>query len=324
MQPKFALAVLALSCSLGTAWADEPAAIPEPVVFSELAAKCAPKVNHQTLKGLIGNESSYNPYAIGVVDGRLERQPQSLNEAVATAERLEREGYKFSMGMGQLYVNNMHAMGMTYAQAFDPCQNLQAISELLVSYYTAELSGSSDKQEALRKAFSRYYSGNPTRGFVPDKEGDPSYVQKVVSGALNAGQADPIVPAVEATDADTAIPVAVTSGSSAARAARAHRGPQAVAGQWVIVTPDPSAEAQNKPVEAADDQATDDDGDDAADVAQEPVKKPPLKVALNTGDDDGAQPVAEFQRPKAPVKKAARAPAAAPKAAEASFVQIIN
>ena len=81
--PKFAVTLLALACTLGQAWADEQA----PVPFSELAVKCAPTVHPQTLKSLIGNESTYNPYAIGVVDGRLERQPKSLREAVATAEQ---------------------------------------------------------------------------------------------------------------------------------------------------------------------------------------------------------------------------------------------
>ncbi len=61
--PKFAVTMLALACTVGQAWADEPAPMP----FSELAAKCAPTVHQQTLKSLIGNESTYNPYAIGVV-----------------------------------------------------------------------------------------------------------------------------------------------------------------------------------------------------------------------------------------------------------------
>ena len=104
---------MALACTLGQAWADEQA----PVPFSELAVKCAPTVHPQTLKSLIGNESTYNPYAIGVVDGRLERQPKSLREAVATAERLEREGFRFSVGIGQLLVTNMRALGLSYAQA---------------------------------------------------------------------------------------------------------------------------------------------------------------------------------------------------------------
>jgi type IV secretion system protein VirB1 len=203
--PKFAVTLLALACTLGQAWADEQA----PVPFSE-PAKCAPTVHPQTLKSLIGNESTYNPYAIGVVDGRLERQPKSLREA-ATAERLEREGFRFSVGIGQLLVTNMRALGLSYAQAFEPCRNLQAISELMVKNYTKALTANPNPQEALRDSLSMYYSGNPVRGYRPDKEGDLSYVQKVVVGALNPSSADPIVPAVEATAGDEAIPVAVAS-----------------------------------------------------------------------------------------------------------------
>ncbi|MBS7674219.1 hypothetical protein KIN13_12365, partial [Vibrio cholerae] len=94
------------------------------------------------------------------VGGRLERQPQSLREAVATAERLEREGQRFSVGIGQLLVTNMRAMGMTYAEAFEPCQNLKAISDLMVKNYTKALTSGAQPQEALRDSFSMYYSGN--------------------------------------------------------------------------------------------------------------------------------------------------------------------
>lgn len=47
-------------------------------------------------------ESSYNPYAIGVVGGRLARQPRSLSEAVSTARMLEQRGYDFSLGLAQV------------------------------------------------------------------------------------------------------------------------------------------------------------------------------------------------------------------------------
>ncbi|MEZ1506979.1 transglycosylase SLT domain-containing protein, partial [Pseudomonas aeruginosa] len=61
--PKFALAILASACLVGHVAAEES----QPKRFSELAAKCAPNVHASTLKALIGNESSFNPYAIGVV-----------------------------------------------------------------------------------------------------------------------------------------------------------------------------------------------------------------------------------------------------------------
>ena len=37
-------------------------------------------------------ESSFNPYAIGVVKGRLTRQPRNLQEALQTVKMLEAGG----------------------------------------------------------------------------------------------------------------------------------------------------------------------------------------------------------------------------------------
>ncbi|HHW1937423.1 TPA: lytic transglycosylase domain-containing protein [Pseudomonas aeruginosa] len=203
--PKFALTLLVAAGMPALAMAEQA----QPMRFSELASKCAPTVHPSTLKALIGNESTFNPYAIGVVGTHLKRQPQSLNEAIATAEQLEREGKRYAMGLGQLLVTNMRAKGMDYNAVFEPCRNLQAISDLLVEYYKQALTTSSDKQEALLKAFSMYYSGNELRGFKPDRPGEMSYVEKVVDRALNPTAEDPIVPAVEG--AESAEPISVVS-----------------------------------------------------------------------------------------------------------------
>ena len=71
------------------------------LTFATLAATCAPRVDRLTLEALVRTESAYNPYAIGVVGGRLVRQPATLEEAVATAHSLERQGYNFSVGSGR-------------------------------------------------------------------------------------------------------------------------------------------------------------------------------------------------------------------------------
>ena len=47
-------------------------------------------------------ESSFNPYAIGVVKGRLTRQPRNLQEALQTVKMLEAGGYNFSVGIAQV------------------------------------------------------------------------------------------------------------------------------------------------------------------------------------------------------------------------------
>src|SRR6476469_3502156 len=116
---------------------------------------------------VVNVESSFNPYAIGVVGGRLARQPANLPEAVATARMLESRGYNFSLGLAQVNRYNLERYGLaSYEQAFQSCPNLQAGARILAECRTR--SGGD-----WGKAFSCYYSGNFTTGF---REG---YVQKV-------------------------------------------------------------------------------------------------------------------------------------------------
>ncbi|MEZ2726766.1 transglycosylase SLT domain-containing protein [Pseudomonas putida] len=301
--PKFTLALLASVCASSMVYAEDA----QPTRFSELAAKCAPTVHPSTLKALIGNESTFNPYAIGVVGTHLQRQPQSLSEAIATAEQLERDGKRYAMGLGQLLVTNMRARGLSYEDVFEPCRNLQAISNLLVEYYKQALTTSSDKQEALLKAFSMYYSGNELRGFRPDRPGEMSYVEKVVHNALNPTAEDPIVPAVEG--AEGAEPIAVVAASAPARKApqRARRTSEQQEGPWLTFT--------------------DDNGQAVSAAKTETASKPQIQVHLNT-DAEADVPKREFKRFVQPApqhfEQAESQPVAEQQQATPSFVQIIN
>lgn len=59
-------------------------------------------VPKEVMHHVVRVESSYNPYAIGVVGGRLVRQPRTLDEAVSTARMLEQRGLNFSVGLAQV------------------------------------------------------------------------------------------------------------------------------------------------------------------------------------------------------------------------------
>jgi type IV secretion system protein VirB1 len=161
--------------------------------FLALAQECAPTVAPQTMAAVVRVESGYNPYAIGVVNGRLLRQPASLDEAVATAHALEQGGWNFSVGIAQVNRFNLQNFGLTYETAFEPCANLRAGSRILETCYIRASGSIDDAQAALRAALSCYYSGNFTTGL----RGNPSYVQKVVA-ANQPAQAIPVVPAVKA------------------------------------------------------------------------------------------------------------------------------
>lgn len=129
----------------------------------------------EVMEHVVRVESSGNPYAIGVVGARLERQPESLEEAVATAEHLEEGGHNFSLGLAQVNRYNLAAQGLdSYEAAFAVCPNLAAGARIL-----ADCHGRANGDWG--KAFSCYYSGNFTRGF---RDG---YVQKVGRSMRAAG-----------------------------------------------------------------------------------------------------------------------------------------
>lgn len=156
--------------------------------------RCAPSVASSTLKAVITVESAQNPYAIGVVGARLERQPETKDEALATVLELERQGYNFSLGYTQVNRHNLEKYGETYETIFESCTNIRTGAAILGECYGRAKTTFSDDQQALRAALSCYYSGNFTRGHQKE-DGKPSYVSKVIAASDQA----PPVPAIVAT-----------------------------------------------------------------------------------------------------------------------------
>lgn len=160
--------------------------------FVVLSQQCAQVVDVRTMAALVRVESGFNPFAIGVVGGRLARQPRNLPEAVATAQALERNGYNYSVGLSQVNRSNFARYGLTLESAFEPCRNLTAGSQILSGCFTSAKGRFGSDQGALRAALSCYYSGNYSTGF---KAG---YVQRVVANATDSGvQPIPVVPAID-------------------------------------------------------------------------------------------------------------------------------
>lgn len=116
-------------------------------------------VSMDVMHHVVRVESSYNPYAIGVVGGRLVRQPKTLPEALATVRMLESRGYNFSLGLAQVNRYNLAKYGIgSYERAFEVCPNLQAGSRILAECY-------SRSKGDWGKSFSCYYSGDFSTGF---------------------------------------------------------------------------------------------------------------------------------------------------------------
>jgi type IV secretion system protein VirB1 len=145
--------------------------------FTMLAQQCAADVQVGTMRRIVQVESSFNPNAIGVVGGRLERQPRNRDEAIATAQWLERNDYNYSVGLAQVNKKNLAKYGLTLESGFDACLNLKVGAQILKECFVRARQARSGEQVALRDAFSCYYSGNFVAGYTD------GYVLKVLGAA---------------------------------------------------------------------------------------------------------------------------------------------
>jgi type IV secretion system protein VirB1 len=148
-----------------------------PIDFLILAQQCAPQVAPATLAAIVRTESGFNPYAIGVVHGHLVRQPQTLEEAIATTHSLEAQGWNYSVGLAQVNRANFAKFGLTLDTAFTPCRNLAAGAAILHHCFEAAQSATRTTQQALRASLSCYASGNWVTGYRT------GYVQRVAANA---------------------------------------------------------------------------------------------------------------------------------------------
>ena len=162
--------------------------------FHALAQRCAPAVSSHVMAPLVKVESGFNPYAIGVVGGRLARQATNKAEAVATANALKAAGLRFSAGVGQVYMGNWAAYGLNSDSVFDPCPNIKASAAIYQACYDRAIADIPNPLLARNAAYSCYYSNNFTTGLKPDGPGQIPYVQKVLNSAAElAEQPAPVV-----------------------------------------------------------------------------------------------------------------------------------
>lgn len=135
--------------------------------YTELAKRCAPKVNITTLTALLRNESSLDPYAINVNDGTaLDAQPTNRADAVAAAQQLIESGHNIDVGLGQVNSANFDRVNQSLDELFTPCSNLKAASQILHACYARAVPRYEDKQDALQASLSCYNTGNFSDGFA--------------------------------------------------------------------------------------------------------------------------------------------------------------
>jgi type IV secretion system protein VirB1 len=157
-------------------------------VILALAEACAPTVAPETLLSVVHVESRFDPLAIGVNGKpRVAVSAATPREAAAKASALIAAGRSVDLGLAQINSKNLGWLDLSVADAFDPCRNLAAASKVLQAGYES----GAEAQPALRRALSRYNTGDARRGFAN------GYVAKVERAAAQ------VVPAIQAAPAMT-------------------------------------------------------------------------------------------------------------------------
>jgi type IV secretion system protein VirB1 len=145
--------------------------------FAQLAATCAPHNHVETLAAVASTESGFDPFTLhDNTTGRI-YHPATREDAIASGVELATvERHSVDFGLMQINGANFARLGLTLADAFDPCHNLAAADRVLLDGYTAPAPGQ-DPQPAVKQALSRYNTGDAARGFAN------GYVSKVQASA---------------------------------------------------------------------------------------------------------------------------------------------
>lgn len=156
------------------------------VTAMALARQCAPAVAPETLLAVAHAESGFNPLAINVNGAPSPAQPTDKADAVETARALIDRGYSVDLGISQINSRNLRRLGMTIADAFDPCRNFAGAATILTQSYSAA-SRRYTPDVALGVALSLYNSGDTLRGY------HNGYVARVYRSAAT------VMPAINTT-----------------------------------------------------------------------------------------------------------------------------
>jgi type IV secretion system protein VirB1 len=171
-------------------------------LFMHLAATCAPTVAPETLAAIARTESGFNPNAILDNDLRRSFRPNTLEEAQSIAAQLVGAGHSVDVGLMQVNSHNFARLGLTVAQALDPCSSLAAGARLLVEAYQGGATDA-EQQHALRIALSRYNTGDATMGFangyVRKVEASTGYIVPALT--MGSGQVSALSPDTRAATA---------------------------------------------------------------------------------------------------------------------------
>ena len=140
-----------------------------------LAVLCGPMVDPAMTLRVISVESAGHAFAVHDNTSGNAYEPETAAAAVNVANSLIRAGHRIDLGLMQInYDAWLRPVGVSLAQALDPCTNIRFGTTLLSANYTHALAQSRSPSDALKRALSEYNSGSESRSY--------SYAVKILSG----------------------------------------------------------------------------------------------------------------------------------------------
>lgn len=139
--------------------------------FDALASKCAIGVSAEVLRSVASKESHFEPLALHDNTRKITRIAGDAKAAAVLAEKWIAAGDSVDVGLMQINAPNLAPLGLTVAQAFDPCFSLAAGAAVLRAAYNKGASAA-EQQAALLIMLSRYNTGRPLNGLVNGYVGD--------------------------------------------------------------------------------------------------------------------------------------------------------
>jgi type IV secretion system protein VirB1 len=131
-----------------------------------IASQCAPTVDPHMLVGIALQESGLETMTLhDNVSGKVFHGAGVID----AARRLIAAGHSVDLGTWQINSRNLSLLGLTIADAFEPCKSAAAAARLI-------------------ELFSRYNTGSPSRGIAN------GYVPAVIASIHAVNAAEPALP----------------------------------------------------------------------------------------------------------------------------------
>lgn len=174
--------------------------------FLALALQCAPQVAPDTLLAIASHESALRPNIIANNSTKERAEGATPAEATEKAAAWIAQGHSVDMGLMQINSLNLSRLGLTVADVFVPCINVQAGARILGDAYLEAGNQEANRATALRMALSAYNTGDFSsgliNGYVAAVEGQAAAF--VVPSLAGAAQSTP--PALRVRPASPAKP----------------------------------------------------------------------------------------------------------------------